>query len=61
MKKSSRRDHPSEPSQRQKRQNGSGGRWEFNGSSLITLGATESARRTAYRTADGEVRFLPLE
>jgi hypothetical protein len=63
MKKSSRRDHPSEPSSRQKRrQHGSEGRWEFSGGgSLITLGATDSARRAAYRTADGGVRFLPLE
>jgi hypothetical protein len=65
MKKPSRRDHPSEPSQRNRRecrQNGaSEGRWEFNvNGSLIALGSTEGMRRAAYRTADGEVRFLPL-
>jgi hypothetical protein len=64
MKKTSRRDHPSEPSPRNKRecrQGGAEGRWEFaaNGS-LIALGSTEASRRAAYRTADGEVRFLPL-
>lgn len=38
------------------------GRWSFNlaGESLITLGTTENARRVAYRTATGEIRFLPL-
>jgi hypothetical protein len=65
MKKSSRRDHPSEPSPRNRREcrhNGGGeGRWEFaaNGS-LISLGSTDGTRRAAYRTADGELRFLPL-
>ena len=65
MKKSSRRDHPSEPSQRNRRdcqqKNGSEGRWEFAaGGSLIALGSTGAARRAAYRTTDGELRFLPL-
>jgi len=65
MKKSSRRDHPSETSRRSQQacsQNGgSEGRWEFTASgSLIALGATESVRRAAYRTATGELRFFPL-
>jgi hypothetical protein len=65
MKKPSRRDHPSEPSHRNRRdchqKGGSEGRWEFTASgSLFALGSTEAARRAAYRTADGELRFLPL-
>jgi hypothetical protein len=59
MKKSSRREHPSEPSPRNKRrQQGNEGRWEFSGTgSLVTLGAPE--RCTAYYTSGGELRFLP--
>jgi len=59
MKKSSRREHPSEPSPRNKRrQQGAEGRWEFSGTgSLVTLGAPE--RGTAYYTSGGELRFLP--
>jgi hypothetical protein len=65
MKKASRRDHPSEPSHRSQRacqqKGGSEGRWEFSASgSLIALGSTDTARRAAYRTAEGELRFLPL-
>jgi hypothetical protein len=65
MKKTSRRDHPSElshQSRRNCRQNaGSEGRWEFIASgSLFALGSTAAARRAAYRTAEGELRFLPL-
>jgi len=65
MKKTSRRDHPSEPSQRNQRawrqSSGSEGRWEFASSgSLITIGSTGIGRRAAYRTAEGELRFLPL-
>jgi hypothetical protein len=62
MKKPSRRDHPSDPSQRNRREcRQGGGRWEFamNGS-LFALGSTEGARRAAYCTSGGEVRFLPL-
>jgi hypothetical protein len=38
------------------------GSWSFNlaSESLFALGATEKARRVAYRTATGELRFLPL-
>jgi hypothetical protein len=38
------------------------GRWAFDlsGESLFALGSTENARRVAYRTATGELRFLPL-
>jgi len=66
MKKPDRREHPSEtPRRRQRdgRQNGGKeGRWSFNLASEIffALGSTEHARRVAYRTADGELRFLPL-
>jgi hypothetical protein len=62
MKKSSRRDHPSEPPRRSQRDCRQDGRWSFNlaSESLFALGTTESARRVAYRTADGQLRFLPL-
>jgi hypothetical protein len=61
MKKSSRRDHQGESSHRSRKKAGSDGRWEFTASgSLISLGSTEAVRRAAYRTADGELRFLPL-
>jgi hypothetical protein len=66
MKKTSRRDHPSEPSHRSRRdchqKGGSEGRWEFNpaSESLFALVSTEAGRRAAYRTTDGELRFLPL-
>jgi len=66
MKKPSRRDHPGETSrgsQRDGRKNGGKeGAWAFNlaSESLFALGATEQARRVAYRTATGELRFLPL-
>jgi len=65
MKKPSRRDHPSEPSNRNRRdcrQNGaSEGRWEFiTSGSIFAIGSNGTARRAAYRSADGELRFLPL-
>jgi len=65
MKKSSRRDHPSEPSSRNRRDcrpnGGSDGRWEYiTSGSIFTLGSNDTARRAAYRSADGELRFLPL-
>jgi hypothetical protein len=61
MKKSSRRDHPSEPSSRNRREKKGDGRWELGASgSLIALGSTDAARRAAYRTSGGELRFLPL-
>ncbi len=65
MKKSSRRDCPSEPTHRSQRacqqKGGSEGRWEFTASgSLISLGSIDAVRRAAYRTAEGELRFLPL-
>jgi hypothetical protein len=65
MKKASRRDHPSEPPPRNPRDGRqkawSEGRWEFTASgSLFALGSTDAARRAAYRTAAGELRFLPL-
>jgi hypothetical protein len=66
MKKPSRRDQRGESSrrsQREERKHGSKkGGWAFNlaSESLFALGSTEGARRVAYRTADGELRFLPL-
>jgi hypothetical protein len=65
MKKSFRRDHPSEPSSRNRREyrpsSGSEGRWEFiTSGSIFSIGSNGSARRAAYRSADGELRFLPL-
>jgi len=65
MKKPSRRDQPGESSRRSSRdcrQNGgSEGRWEFiTSGSIFALGSSDSARRAAYRSADGELRFLPL-
>jgi hypothetical protein len=65
MKKSSRRDHPSEPSSRNRREcrqsGGSEGRWEFiTSGSIFSIGSNGTARRAAYRSADGELRFLPL-
>jgi hypothetical protein len=65
MKKPSRRDHRSESSHRNPRDchenGGSKGRWEFNlaGENLFALGSTDAVRRAAYRTAGGELRFLP--
>jgi hypothetical protein len=62
MKKSSQRRSDESPGKRASHSNeGSKGRWEFTSSgSLISLGATEAVRRAAYRTATGELRFLPL-
>ncbi len=56
--------HPEQPRERPRRSLREGqkkdGRWEFASSqSLFTLGADERARRVAYRTATGELRFLP--
>jgi hypothetical protein len=65
MKKPSRRDHPGEPSCRSRqdcrRNGGSEGRWEFiTSGSIFAVGSNGTARRAAYRTAEGELRFLPL-
>jgi hypothetical protein len=66
MKKPSRPDHTSEASRRGPREGrnkqGKDNRWVFNlaGESLFALGSTDQARRVAYRTADGTLRFLPL-
>jgi hypothetical protein len=66
MKKTSRPDHPGEASRRSPRdgrkKQGKDSRWVFNlaSESLFALGSTEQARRVAYRTADGTLRFLPL-
>lgn len=61
MKKPSRPNHSSETSRRSGRDCRKEGRWEFNlaGETLIALGSTERARRVAYRTPTGELRFLP--
>jgi len=65
MKKASRRDHPGESSRPSRedgrKKSGSDGRWEFiTSGSIFALGSGASARRAAYRTATGELRFLPL-
>ena len=66
MKKPSRPDRPSDASRRSPREcrkkEGGDSRWVFSlaGESLFALGSTEQARRVAYRTADGTLRFLPL-
>ncbi len=66
MKKPSRRDHPRATARRSQgdcqSQNGSVGPWEFNvaSESLFPLGLPDGVHRVAYRTADGQVRFLPL-
>jgi hypothetical protein len=65
MKKPSRRSQPGETVRRSPkdcRQDGTKeGRWSFNLASdiLFALGSTEGARRVAYRTPTGELRFLP--
>ena len=65
MKRPPRPDHPRATARRSQRdclaQNGSSGRWEFNlaTGSLFVLGSTERVRQAAYRTADGQLRFLP--
>jgi hypothetical protein len=65
MKKPSRREQLSEPAPRSKRiarrNEAQEGRWEFiTSGSIFALGSNETARRAAYRTAAGELRFLPL-
>ena len=65
MKKPARRSPPSETPRRSpkdcRREGAKEGRWSFNLASdiLFALGSTESARRVAYRTPTGELRFLP--
>ena len=62
MKKHFRRDHSDETTRHPAETSaGSVGRWSFNlaSESLFMLGATERTRRLAYRTATGELRFLP--
>ena len=63
MKKSSHREEGSRGSKKVRSEKTSReGRWAFNlaSESLFALGSTETARRAAYRTATGELRFLPL-
>ncbi|MCE0482693.1 MAG: hypothetical protein LV479_00465 [Methylacidiphilales bacterium] len=66
MKKSSHLDHLSESRHRSHegcpQKGAKEGRWAFNlaSESLFALGSTEGARRVAYRTATGELRFLPI-
>ncbi len=59
MKKSTQRDQSQKACSKT---DGKEGRWAFNlaSESLFTLGSAESPRRVAYRTATGELRFLPL-
>jgi hypothetical protein len=64
MKKTSQSQHLSKIAHRIRRgnqQSGSQGPWEFASSShLFALGETTAQRRAAYRTATGQLRFLPL-
>jgi hypothetical protein len=66
MRKSARREengnHPAQgPAKSARRKDGHTGPWEFTSSGrLFAMGATDAARRVAYRTADGQMRFLPL-
>ena len=62
MKKKIRRDPPSETTRRSSEACLTPERWAFSHTSerLFALGSTESARRFAYRTMMGELRFLPL-
>ena len=65
MKKTSRPDRlheTSSQSRRDGRKKKQEDRWAFNLASetLFALGSSESARRVAYRSSDGELRFLPL-
>jgi hypothetical protein len=65
MKKSSRREHLKESSRQSSRSSrkkgGSEGPWEFISSGrLFPFGSGNSIRKAAYRTASGELRFLPL-
>ena len=64
MKKPSLRDYPGENfhGKAGAKNGGKEGRWAFNlaSESLFALGSTEKARRVAYRTVTGELRFLPL-
>jgi hypothetical protein len=65
MKKTVRRIPPSDTPRRSpkdcRRDGAKEGRWSFNLASevLFALGSTEEARRVAYRTPTGELRFLP--
>jgi hypothetical protein len=60
MKKPNRRDHPDENVKGHGKERAKEGRWEFAATqSLFSLGSTEQAHRVAYRTATGELRFLP--
>jgi hypothetical protein len=65
MKKPTRPDQTSEASRRSSQecrsQGAKGGGWSFNlaTENLFALGSTDKARRVAYRTATGELRFLP--
>jgi len=61
MKKPSRRETSNVQASQNARKDKRDGRWEFTSSgSLISLGAVDAVRRAVYRTATGEMRFLPL-
>jgi len=65
MKKTIRREQLVESTQQSKRDRrrneGNQGRWEFiTSGSIFALGPHQTARRAAYRSATGELRFLPL-
>ena len=62
MKKTARRNQPSESTRRSSRACRTPERWAFSHTSdrLFALGSSGSVRRFAYRTMMGELRFLPL-
>ena len=65
MKRTFRRDDLNEPGhpglKAPRSKGGSKGPWEFTSSGrLFSVGASDGVRRTAYRGANGEMRFLPL-
>jgi hypothetical protein len=65
MKRPTRREHSTESANQTSKscrgQAGSKGPWEFTTNGRIfSMGATEAARRAAYRAANGEWKFLPL-
>jgi hypothetical protein len=62
MKKTNRRDEPSEASRRSPKGCLHESGWAFNLATerLFSLGSLDGFQRMAYRTAQGDVRFLPL-
>jgi hypothetical protein len=64
MKKSARRSHPSEPTHEHARasqkKRSSDGPWEFISSGRLFPMSSGNSVRAAYRSASGEMRFIPI-